>query len=141
MASTVTVDTAQLQRAIAKFPARAKDCSRQLDVIGEDIIAAIQDRFTSGGFQALAASTLKFKARHGKSAQPLIFNGTWRREHHKRVEPRAVDVLTTVPYAVYHVSDGPRSKIPLRNPYDLPAEVYSEAARRLANFIATGDVT
>ena len=30
-------------------------------------------------------------------------------------------------YAVFHVSEAARSKIPLRNPFDLPDEVLDEA--------------
>ncbi len=143
-----TIETQGLEQIAKILVSRTTDLRPQLEVIGEDLINAVQDAFKSGNFQALAPSTVKFKLSKGKTAAPLIFNGTWRRQHRSKVGDDFVEVVTDVPYAVFHVSDKPRTKIPLRNPYDLSPsgalgsqDVLEDAASRLAHFIATGEVT
>lgn len=119
---------------------RGGDLGPQMRVLAADMAAAVVDRFDSGNFQALAPSTLRRKLAAGKSAQPLIFNGTWRNTHGESSGTDWAALSTNVPYAVFHVSDAPRSKIPLRNPYDLGSEFWEQAYARLGEYIATGKV-
>lgn len=144
----VTLDLDAFDGLAEKIAKRSIDLTPQLEVIGQDVMNAVQDAFKQGSFVPLAESTLKRKAKAGKSSQPLIYDGTWRRQHHTRVESNSVTVVTDVPYAVYHVSSAPRTKIPLRNPYDLGSSgpmgdtgVLKDCADRLAHYVATGEIT
>ena len=58
---------------------------------------------------------------------PLKFNGQFAGSIRGDSGPDFAEASTDTPYAVFHVSDAPRSKIPLRNPFDLPDATLDEA--------------
>lgn len=49
------------------------------------------------------------------------------------------EAATDVSYAIFHVSDQPRRKIPLRDPFDLSDRVFEDAADTIAEGLAAGD--
>lgn len=109
--------------------------------VAQDLETAVIDMFDTSGhgtFAPLAPSTLYRKAKAGKSSQPLIFNGTWRNSPSTSNDATSASVTTNVSYAVFHVSDAPRSKIPLRDVYALPDAFFDELDDRLALYLSSG---
>ena len=137
----VNVDTSEVRAALERH-ARLS-LGPFFASLAEDMAGAVSDNFASSGssggspWQALAASTLKYKAAKGKSPQPLIFNGTWSGSPTVASGADYAEVGTNVGYAKFHVSDEPRSKIPLRNPYDLGKPFWDDVQSRLGRFIAS----
>ncbi len=102
-----------------------------MELVGEDIVDGIQEEFETAGrgrWPPLAESTLA--RRRGSIAQILVDTGVMRGSIDQdaiRAGEASVQVGTEVEYAVYHVSDGPRSKIPKRDFYDI-ADLYLQRA-------------
>jgi phage gpG-like protein len=46
------------------------------------------------------------------------------------------EVASDTEYAVFHVSSAPRSRIPLRNFFDLPEQVYEDAVDAVLAYVA-----
>lgn len=137
--SLVTVDTTELEKSVKDIG--DLDFEPFMATVATDLETAVADMFATSGhgmFAPLAPSTLRRKAALGKSSQALIFNGTWRNSPTTWWDALSAGVTTNVPYAVYHVSDAPRSKIPKRDVYELPESVYDDINERLGDFIASG---
>lgn len=131
----VTEDlTAQLD-AIEK---RGTSAAPVMSVIAEMFVARVSEEFDTAGhgrWKKLAASTLKKRRKGGVGAQPLkntgIAAGSIRPEH----TAQSAEAGTDVGYMVYHVSDAPRTIIPLRNPFDIPEDAFDEATDLLLAFV------
>ena len=135
--SSAEVDVTELVKLLEKYA--AIDLAPFFASLSEDMASAVLDMFKSSGngtWPTLAVSTAIQKLRKGKSLQPLVYNGTWMNSPTVESDATSATVGTNVPYAIFHVSDAPRSKIPLRNPYDLGQPFYDDATMRLADFIA-----
>jgi phage gpG-like protein len=134
----VQADTSDVVRAVR---ALGVDLHPFFASLGEDLAAEVHDNFKTSGhgsFAALAPSTLKRKAKAGKSAVPLIWNAIWMNSPTIITDEFSAEVTTNVNYAVFHVSKAPRKKIPLRDVYQMTADFMNDVAERLARFIATG---
>lgn len=133
----VEADTREIEKALSRFRARGGDLSSTMAVIAEDLVAAVSDEFESAGrgnWPALAESTLK--GRRGSGAQILVDTGRLAGSIQPDSGPDWAEAATDVSYAVYHVSDAPRTKIPLRNFFDLPEEVFDRASDTIAAELA-----
>ncbi len=131
----VTYDGAPLV-AVGQALARAEeaDRSRIMSIVAEDLVAAVNDEFETAGhgsWDPLAESTLRKRRKEGKGAEILKDNGRFAGSIQPDSGPDFAEASTDVFYAVYHVSDEPRSIIPLRNPFDVPEEIFEEACRTI----------
>jgi phage gpG-like protein len=127
----VTYDGAPLVSVVdALARAGERDASRALSIVAEDLVTAVNDEFETGGhgeWDPLKEATLRKRRREGKGAQILKDNGRFAGSINPNHGPLFAEASTDVFYAVYHVSDQPRRIIPLRNPFDIPEEIFEEA--------------
>ena len=124
----VAVDTSDLEKQLAAYRKRAGNLSGTMAIVAEHLVAAVNDEFESAGngrWAPLAPRTLK--KRRGTSAQILKDTGRLAASIRADSGPDWAEASTDVSYAVFHMSDAPRSLIPLRNPFDLPDEVFDGA--------------
>ncbi len=124
----VTLDTRELEKRLADLRKRAGNLTDVMAVVAEHLVSAVSDEFDSAGhgtWAPLAESTLK--KRRGSSAQILKDTGRFAASIRADAGADFAEASTDVSYAVFHVSEAARSKIPLRNPFDLPDEVLDEA--------------
>jgi phage gpG-like protein len=132
----VELDTAQLAAALAGFADRAEDLSEPMSVIAESLVTAVQDKFEQSGpgWPDLAESTKQ--QRRGSEYQILVDTGVLSGSIAGESGKDFAEVGTSVEYAKYHVSAEPRTKIPLRDFFDLPDDVYEDAADTILAHIA-----
>jgi phage gpG-like protein len=132
----VSVDARELQALLKKKAAAVADLSPTMAVIAEQLVAAVNDEFETAGhgkWPPLAESTLR--GRRGSAAQILVDTGRFAASIRADSGPNFAEAATDVSYAVYHVSDAPRSVIPLRNPFDVPDAVLDAAMQTVVEAI------
>ena len=113
--------------------------SPTMAIVAESLVAAVSDEFESAGrgrWEPLAESTLK--RRRGSEAQILKDTGRFAGSIQADSGADFAEAATDVSYAVFHVSDEPRTVIPLRNPFDIPDEVLEEANVLIATALVEG---
>lgn len=122
----VHLDAAGLTALIARYEHRAGDLSEPMSVVAEMLTAAVSDKFDQGGpgWQPLAESTLL--KRRGSTAQILVDTGRLAASIQGDHGPDFAEASTSVSYAVYHVSSAPRSRIPLRDFFDVSEDVFED---------------
>jgi phage gpG-like protein len=132
----VELDSSQLVAALEGFADRAQDLSEPMSVIAESLVTAVHDKFEQSGpgWQDLAESTKQ--QRRGSEYQILVDSGVLPGSIAGESGSDYAQVGTSVEYAVCHVSSEPRSKIPLRDFFDLSEEVYDDAADVILEHIA-----
>ena len=136
-------DMSEVIQALENIGEHARDCSPQFLVIAADLVHGVTENFDTAGhgsFEPLKASTIRAKARKGKSAQPLLFNGGWRNSHEPDWGPDFAMTASDRTYGLFHTSKKARSKIPLRDPYAFDQEFWNEQVKKLGIFIVTGQV-
>lgn len=124
--SYVVENDERLAAAFARTAKDAKDLKIPLKLVGKDFRKSRTALFTLKGpglYDDLAPSTKKTKKRKFGSIYPiLVASGRLRDsvtieshpENISRIGKLSADLGTRVPYGVYHQSDKPRTKIPLR---------------------------
>jgi phage gpG-like protein len=120
MSGGAEVDVSELQRELRQIDARVTDLSPITPVIAETLVALVSEEFESAGrgrWAPLEPSTLA--KRRGSTAQILKDTGRFAASIRAEHGPDFAAAVTDVSYAVYHVSDAPRTVIPLRNPFDV----------------------
>lgn len=140
----VGFDTSDLEQVLEAFVSTTRDLSPVMQEIAADMVAQVTIMFDTGGagrFPPLAPSTLAWKARHGYSSTPLIRTGAWRNGLEPYADAHSASVSTRVPYGVFHTAEGPRTKIPYRNPFDLPVHILEGYAVRIENHIVASTKT
>ncbi len=140
----VEIDSAELMAVLKKFDDRASKLTPIMESIATDIVAFVEDQFQSGGggkWKPLSTAYAKRKAKLGKTSTPLTFDGVWSGSHRAEFDATSAGTSSSVPYAVFHVSKEARKVIPYRSPYDLDDDFISEAAQRIAHYVATGEIT
>lgn len=130
----VGMDASPILHQLTLLRQRGSNLRETMSVIAEDLVAAVSDEFESEGrgkWAPLAESTLAKRRKRGRGAKILQDTGRWAGSHHPVYGDDFAEAATDVSYAVFHVSDAPRTLIPLRNPYDLPEEVYRRAEQTI----------
>lgn len=97
-------------------------------VAAEELVAGVHEEFDTAGrgsWAPLAESTLR--KRRGTTAQILVDTGRLRASIFASAGDNWAEAATDVEYAVYHVSNEPRTKIPLRNFFDVDEKVFDGA--------------
>jgi phage gpG-like protein len=135
----IQIDMPELFKAVEAARERGVKTGPVMNVIAEDFVSRVNEEYETAGrgrWKDLADSTKK--KRRGGTFQILVDSGrtagSTKPEHGDDFAEAASDVETLV----FHVSDQPRTKIPLRNPFDIPDEAFDEAAQTILDFV-TGD--
>lgn len=136
----LVVDMTEYARVLSDINTAAESPGEDvLELVGEDIVEGIQEEFETAGhgkWEPLAESTMK--SRRGTIAQILVDTGAMRGsidESAIEVSDTSVTVASNVEYQVFHVSDEARTKIPLRDFYDIQEKYYDLAAETLLDGI------
>jgi phage gpG-like protein len=121
MATSNVVDITELLDVLADMEERAGDLSEPMAIIAEDLVSRVNDKFESGGpgWPALADSTIAKRRKKGRGAQILKDTGRLAASIEADHGSDFAEAATDVEYAVYHVSDEPREKIPKRDFLDV----------------------
>lgn len=129
-----TIDFKELTAATQAYAKRGGNLQGVSEVIALDLVTEVEKRFETesgheqGPWQKHAAST------------KLRMRGRRRRSNFKLLQDRGIlvtsiqpfhdgivaEAYTNVPYAKYHISKAPRSKIPLRDFFDIDWELIME---------------
>jgi phage gpG-like protein len=110
---------ADLQKILAAMQARGQSIDKARPVIAEMMLSAVADVFDAQGpgWAPLAASTVA--KRRGVTHMILQDSGVMAASGAPAYGSDFVDVVFGVPYAVYHTSDAPRTRLPRRDFTDL----------------------
>ena len=136
MATSASVDISELLSALHDFEDQAQDLSAPMAVIAEALVGRVNDKFESGGpgWAPHAASTSA--KRRGGGGELLKDTGRMAASIQADSGPDFAEAATDVEYAVFHVSDAPRSKIPKRDFMDvLDDGMLDEAAETIIDFL------
>jgi phage gpG-like protein len=136
VAREVTLDTRELREVLSGFPDRAQDLSEPMAIIAESMVTAVHDKFDAGGPGWPDLSEWTKKHRRGSEYQILVDTGILSGSIAQTSGKDFAEASTSVEYAVYHVSAEPRTKIPLRDFFDLPEEVYDDAVDVIVDYVA-----
>ena len=141
MPSGAVVDTSELDRELSAIERRVTDYSPITPVLAEILVGAVNDRWMSGGdgqWAPLAPSTLYKRRKHGAGAQILQDTGRAIASVQGANGADWAGAYTDVAYMVFHVSDGARSKIPLRDPFDVEEAAWPDLADALGTWLTEG---
>lgn len=127
-----------LDKPLNEFGERYRTLGVVMADVAEDMVSEVQENFETGGrgkWPDLAPSTKA--SRRGSSFQILV--DTTRLAG--SIEPDSgidfAEAATDVAYAVYHVSDEPRSVIPERDFLELPEEFYERSADKILDYLTS----
>lgn len=128
--ASVTIDDAEILQWVGRLRAAGSRLGPIFAVIAELLVARVQEEFESEGhgkWPPLAKSTLARRRKHGRGAKILQDKGLLAASIEAYSGDDYAEAATDKAYAVFHVSDAPRSIIPLRNFFDVPDEAFDEA--------------
>lgn len=133
----VSLDVAPLIRRIEKGGRQVENMAPTFAVIAEMLVAGVDDEFESQGrgrWQGHADSTIK---RNGGQDYPLLqLTGALAASIHGEHGPDFALATTDKSYAIFHVSDGERTIIPLRNFFDVDPEIINDCTTMLLEDLA-----
>jgi phage gpG-like protein len=121
------IDFAELRKVSDAFKARGGNLQSVTEVIAQDLVAAVEERFQTesghqqGPWKKLSASTIRRMRSRRRRSSVKILQDTGRlagsiTPYHDGL---IAEAFTNVKYAKYHTSSAPRSKIPLRDFFDI----------------------
>lgn len=128
----VSLDNEELAKLFDHWIARGGQPRAAMAVVADMLVAAVNDNFETQGhgtWPGLADSTLA--QRRGSAAQVLVDTGAMAASISADAGDDWAEASTGVAYAVYHVSDAPRSRIPLRDFFDVGDDVYDDITEYL----------
>ncbi len=125
------VDSSELRRKLQRMGRQG--AKGVLDVVAEDLVAAVVDRIDSQGDGEWPPNTPETIARKG-SAAPMIDTGQLRGSIRAESGPDFAMASTSVAYIVYHLDGG--DIIPKRNPFELTDNAIDPIAEDLARAVA-----
>lgn len=134
----ITADT-NLEAVLREFRHKAESIDKLLPSIAELLVGGVLDVFEAEGpgWAPLAASTLARRRKGGRGAKILQDSGVAAATIGPGYGADYAEAFAGVDYLIYHASSQPRSKIPLRNPFDLgPFE--SPLLEEVAELVAAG---
>lgn len=134
----VTLDNADVEKLFDHWIARGHNPRALMQVVADMLVGGVQDNFETGGhgtWEGLAESTKR--KRRGSTAQLLVDAGVMSGSIAGDAGDDWAEAATGDAKAVYHVSDAPRSVIPLRDFFDLPEQVYDDITEYLLEELAT----
>jgi phage gpG-like protein len=119
---SVAVDVRELRTVLAELTRNAQNLPDLMPSIAEALVAAVQSEFETegrGAWPPLAPSTIAARRGGGGGAKILQDTGLFAGSITPAFGPDWAQAFTNVPYAIFHTSDKPRTKIPYRNPFDI----------------------
>lgn len=119
--ASVDVDMAGVEDALKQITARGKNTRYVMKSISLLLVEEVDEMFETSGhgqWRGYADSTLR---RRGKidNAKMLIDTGRLAASITPANSANTAEAFTNVEYAKFHVSDAPRTKIPLRDFFDI----------------------
>lgn len=136
MASGAHVDVSELEREYKRIEKRVGDFSPITPIIGEILVGYVNDEWDSAGrgrWPQLAPSTVA----HRRGTSTEILKDTGRAAGSVRAESDATSAaaVTDTDYMKFHVSDEARTRIPLRNPFDVLDVAWPEISTLVGDYI------
>lgn len=131
--ASVGVDMAGVEEAIKQIVARGKNTRYVMKSISLLLVEEVDDMFETSGhgkWDGYADSTLRRRG-HIDNAKMLIDTGRLAASITPASSAETAEAFTNVEYAKYHVSDAPRTKIPLRDFFDIDTGAIVEEAVEL----------
>ena len=138
MPAGAIVDTSDLERELKDIERRVTDYSPITPVLAEILVAWVNDAWDSAGFGTwapLAPSTLYKRRLKGKGAEILKDTGRSAASVQADSGPTWAQAATDVATMVYHVSNGARSVIPLRDPFDVEEQAWPDLSDALGSYL------
>lgn len=138
MSSGVTTDTSELDREVKKYGKRVDDIGELMPVLAEIYVTYVQERWDSAGngtWPGLAASTLRKRRQQGRGAEILKDTGVAFAGVAADYGADYAGASTGVAYMVFHVSDAPRTIIPLRNPFDVEEQAWPDVQDAIHDYL------
>jgi phage gpG-like protein len=126
---TVSVDVRELRAVLDELAKNAENLPELMPAVAETLVGAVHEQFDTEGqgkWPPLAASTLAGRRGGGVGAKILQDTGLFAGSVTPFYGPDFAEAFTNVPYAIFHTSDAPRTKIPYRNPFDIDEEAVLE---------------
>ncbi len=140
MASGAEVDVSELERELKAIKHRVTDYSPIAPVLADILVGYVNEEFESAGrgrWSPLAPSTLL--KRRGGSAQILKDTGRMAASIRAEYGSDWAAAVTDVSYAVFHVSDGARSKIPKRDFFDVEDAAWPDLVEVISDYISDNE--
>lgn len=137
MATPVTFDFSLLVKRHAEIAVRADDLSPTMQIIAQQLVGIVHETWDTEGrgeWPALAPSTI---ARKGHDLM-LIETGEGYVSVAAESGPQFASAGSTVGHLKYHLGDGPRTKIPKRDPFEVPLEELDESIALLLAALVKG---
>jgi len=140
--SSVKLDYSELKTLFQDFERDIHaGLANVMPVAAEMLVSAVQEEFDTEGhgmWPDLSPLTLQRRRKEGRGAKILQDTGRAAGSITPMHGEDFAMAFTNVPYMVFHTSDQPRSKIPLRNPFALYDEdrVQDEIAELILKAIA-----
>lgn len=133
------IDFSELRAAAKEFTRRGGNLQSVTEVIANDLAVAVQENFEQekghlqGAWPDLAESTkARMKPRRRASAYKILQDtGILAGSIMPHSDGGEAEAYTNVPYAKYHVSSAPRSRLPLRDFLDIDFERIMEDTAEL----------
>jgi len=139
MHASVVIDGSDVAQFISQFGGRANNMRPAMADVGETLLGYVKEELETSGhgrFPPLAPSTLRQKARKGYPAKPLFATGAMAASNVAEVGNDFADVFNTKTYSVFHTSHAPRTRLPLRDFYDVPEKAFDDSAQIILNYLA-----
>lgn len=140
--SGAEVDVSEVLRELQRIERRATDLSPLMPIAAETLVGYVNDEWESAGrgrWPGLAASTIAKRRKEGAGAQILKDTGRAAASMQAFSGPDFAEAATDVAYMAFHASDEARTKIPLRNPFDVLDLAEPEITAMVARYVATGE--
>lgn len=141
MQASILVDGSDVARFIATVGRRAANPRPAMRIVSGMLLAEVDENIATSGhgtFPPLAPSTIRQKQRRGQSLKPLFATGRMAASNEAEYGNDYAAVTNDVPYTIFHVSKEPRTRIPLRDFFDIPDNAFDACAQVVVDFIATG---
>lgn len=119
--ASVSVDMSGVEYAIKEIVARGKNTRYVMKSISLLLVEEVDEMFETSGhgkWDGYAESTQRRRG-HIDNAKMLIDTGRLAASITPASDAVSAEAFTNVEYAKYHVSDAPRTKIPLRDFFDI----------------------
>jgi phage gpG-like protein len=128
----VRIDSNKLPAVVADFVKKGGNLGELTPLIAEQLHEAVTERFeTESGFEQGKWKPRQQLVKRGGVHPLLRDTGVLYGSLTPESDPESAQVFTNVPYAIYHMSHQPRTKMPLRDFFDIDWNSVTEYAADL----------
>ena len=131
------LDDSELLKALDAYASRTKNLKPVFRLIALDFLDRVEDNFASesgfafGEWEDLAPATIAARRKNGVGYKILQDTGVMAGSVTPDYGNDFAEAFTTIFYAKYHTSKEPRSKLPLRDFFDIDIESAQKDAAEL----------